>query len=107
MSKKVIQSSPYQRDLARILDYFIDQDAVDVAQRFVVALDETFASIADLPNLGHPWESPEARSQGLRYWPVIRFENYLVFYRQTANGILIKRLFHGSQDIEQALSQQP
>jgi plasmid stabilization system protein ParE len=103
----VIQTSPYQRDFARILNYLIDQDAVDVAQRFVAALDETLAFIADFPDLGHSWESRDARSQGIRYKPVIRFPNYLVFYRQTPNGILIKRLFHGSQDIQRALSTPP
>ena len=99
MSKDIIRSSSSERDVAAILGYFLDQHADTAGDRFLQELQKTFDSIAALPDLGHPWESSDPRSSGLRYWPVRRFEKYLVFYRTTVHGILIKRVLHGSQDI--------
>jgi plasmid stabilization system protein ParE len=104
MSKEVIRSSPSERDVAAILSYFLEQHAEDAGQRFVSELQRTFDDIAAFPHLGHPWESSDPRDKDLRYCLVHEFNNYLVFYRVTAHGILIKRVFHGSQDIASLLS---
>ena len=103
MSVDIIRSSPFERDLARILQYFLDQHAEDAGDRFLLQLDSTLAAIQANPGSGSGWESPHPRLQGIRYRQVKGFENFLVIYRVTPHGILIKRLFHGSQDIERAL----
>jgi toxin ParE1/3/4 len=104
MKTDIIRSSPAERDIARILNYFLAEDAEIAGGRFGEQLEAALAAIAALPNLGHPWESPDARDKDLRYWHVPGFRSYLVFYRITAHGILIKRVLHSSQDIRRLLS---
>jgi len=97
---EIIRSSSCYRDTARILEYLLQQHAVDVAIRFSEALEATYERIAEFPDLGSLWESDKKRPKELRCWPVPGFERFLVFYRRATHGILIERVFHGHQDID-------
>jgi plasmid stabilization system protein ParE len=77
--------------------------AEDAALRFLQALDETIVFIAEFPDLGSPWESPNPRHADLRYFLVRGFENYVVVCRRYEQHVLIVRIFHASQNIEELL----
>jgi toxin ParE1/3/4 len=59
--------------------------------------------LADMPALGSRYESHAPELTGVRFFPVTRYRNYLVFYRPTATGIEVLRVLHGAQDIERIL----
>jgi plasmid stabilization system protein ParE len=99
----IVQSSSSWRDQQRIIDYLESVHAEAAALRFLQALDETIAFIAEFPDAGNPWESTNPRHAGLRYRLVKGFERYLVVYRHYEQHVLIVRIFHASQDIETQL----
>jgi len=70
---EIIRSSPSDRDVAAILNYFLEQCAEEAADHFLTGLEKTFNAIAALPNLGHPWESSDPRDKDLRLLACERF----------------------------------
>jgi plasmid stabilization system protein ParE len=103
MKLPIRKSSACERELARILGYFFDQDAVDAGLRFADAFDETLKRIADFPDLGIPLELAHPRAANTRCWLVKGFENYVILYRRMGEEIVVTHLFHGSQDIARHL----
>jgi toxin ParE1/3/4 len=69
-----------------------------VVERFIAAVDQACALLADMPNLGPSCEFENPSVADVRFWPVTRFEHYLILYRPTASGIDVLRVIHGSRD---------
>jgi plasmid stabilization system protein ParE len=59
-----------------------------------------------MPEIGSPWTAEDPRYQGLRYFPIPRFPNYVVFYRPLAFGAEILHILHGARDIKSILEAQ-
>lgn len=91
-----------QRDLDEYAEY-IRRDNPRSALRFVRAARRTMERLLAMPALGSLYESDEPELTGVRFFPVSRFRNYLVFYRPTSTGIEVLRLLHGARDIESLL----
>jgi toxin ParE1/3/4 len=79
---------------------FIAQDNPGAATRVIEAAYETFRSLASTPGLGRPRKFRDPRLKGVRSWHVSGFNNYLVFYRPTSNGIQVLHVYHGARDID-------
>jgi toxin ParE1/3/4 len=79
---------------------FIAQDNPGAATRVIEAAYETFKSLTASPHLGRPRVFRDPRLKGIRSWRVAGFDNYLIFYRPTADEIQILHVFHGARDIE-------
>ncbi len=77
----------------------IGLDSPDAAERFLQAAEESCDALADMPEIGHRWESEHHRLQDVRVWHVKGFENWLIFYRLTENDVDILRVIHGARDI--------
>ena len=60
---------------------YIATDNPDAAERFVPALEETFAQLEALPGLGSVRHFGRTDLQGVRIIPVTGFAHYLLFYR--------------------------
>lgn len=73
------------------------------AVRFAKAVDDTIESIACFPDLGSPWDSPDADLTNMRFWIVKRFRRYLLVYERIKKVVVIHRILHGSQNIEELL----
>ena len=78
---------------------FIGCDSPDAAERFLQAAEESCDALADMPEIGHRWESEDQRLQDVRVWHVKGFENWLIFYRVTEHDVDILRVIHGARDI--------
>lgn len=78
---------------------FIGRDSPDAAERFLQAAEKSCDALADMPEIGHRWESEDQRLQDVRVWHVQEFENWLIFYRVTENDVDILRVIHGARDI--------
>ena len=90
---RVTQTRTSLRDLDNIWDY-IAKDSPEKASQFIRELREKMEILSDQPHMGR---SRAELSPGLRSFP---FGNYIVFYRVADDGIIISRVLHGRQNIE-------
>lgn len=72
--------------------FYIAQDDVDAADRFIRAIVSRFPKMAAMPLIGRQRGELAPR---LRSFPVSR---YVVFYRPLENGVEIVRVLHGARD---------
>jgi toxin ParE1/3/4 len=86
-------------DLLEISGY-ISQDNPSAANDVIDATFSTFEMLADSPGMGRLRIFMDGRLKKIRSFPVSGFSNYLIFYREAANGIEIVRVVHGARDLE-------
>lgn len=79
---------------------YIARDNPDAATRVVEAAYETFKALAANPALGRVRKFHHSRLKGVRSWLVSGFDNYVVFYRTTSEGIEVLHVYHGARDID-------
>jgi plasmid stabilization system protein ParE len=84
-------------------DYFKDVKEEKTAVRFARAVDDTIDFIGRFPDLGNPWESPDTDLAKLQYRLVKRFKRFLVVCRRLKTRVVIHRVFHASQNVEEWL----
>lgn len=87
-------------DLLEQFVYFGEQNGVELAERYLAAIDATCRLLADHPKSGVGYDSGIVRLKGLRRFPVKGFEDYLVFYLPDAAGVNVIRVLHGARDID-------
>jgi toxin ParE1/3/4 len=100
MNAAVITRPHAQLDLIETADYLAKTAGMATAERFLKAVEKTFAKLAASPGLGSPWESPHPRLQGIRTWPVKGFPKMIIFFRPTETGIEVLHVLHGMRDLE-------
>jgi len=72
--------------------FYIAQDNMDAADRFIHAIVSRFAMLAGMPEMGRMREelAPRLRSFAIG--------NYVIFYRPMENGVEIARVLHGARE---------
>ena len=85
-----------ERDIEEILSY-IAKESPAAASRWLGALKETFARLADMPKMG--LARPEIRPD-LRCFAI---GNYLIAYREIEGGVEIVRVLHGARQWQELL----
>ena len=82
---------------------WIARDSPETADRFVDAVERTFAQIARQPGIG--WERPwrPGKLMGLRSWRVEGFPKFLVFYRIEAEVVAMVGVLHGARSFARIL----
>jgi toxin ParE1/3/4 len=85
-----------ERDIEEIISY-IAKESPAAASRWLGALKETFARLADMPRMGlaRPEIRPEMRS--------FVTGNYLIAYREVECGVEIVRVLHGARQWQELL----
>ncbi len=96
----VTKRTQAERDLEESFVY-IGEENLDAGVRFLVAAEESIEFVAKMPHIGSPREFRSSRLRNVRVWPVKGFEDYLIFYRPTDDGIEVMRVLHGKRDIEE------
>lgn len=84
-------------DVEAIAEYSLQQWGLARAERYVLGLHETFRTLADFPDLGH--DASDIRAAYRR----IDTASHAVFYRKTADGVLIVRILHQHMDFGRRL----
>jgi toxin ParE1/3/4 len=92
------QFSPEAWDDMRTIVAYIATDNPDAAQRFVPALEETYAQLEALPGMGSVRQFRRKDLKGVRMVPVTGFENYLMFYSTTGTRVKVLRILHAARD---------
>jgi toxin ParE1/3/4 len=85
--------------------YYIGLDNPDAAERFLDAAEKSFAFIGRTPFIGPERAFRDKRLQGIRFWRIAGFENFLIFYRVEEDRIDILRVIHGAMDLETELGE--
>lgn len=96
-------STVRRRDTARLdlVEHFVflaENAGVDLADRFLTNAEMSFNALAEQPKMGAPLSLRPPELAGLRKWRVKDFENYLIFYLPSPDGVSILRVLHGSRD---------
>ena len=101
---KIFRAGEAIHDIADI-HLFIAVENPEAAERFLTALRLSFRTLARWPEVGPHYQSNRAELTGMRFWPVRRFTNYLIFYRVIAKSgqLHIVRVLHGARDVPQVL----
>jgi toxin ParE1/3/4 len=99
-SLKLIRSQEALQDLEDI-HLTISLDNPDAADRFLEAVMRSLRVLCQYPSLGPRYRSNNPELSGIRFWPVRRFRNYLIFYRpEPEEGLLrVVRVLHGARDV--------
>jgi toxin ParE1/3/4 len=74
-----------------------------IASRFFEAAYRAFNQLLEMPRIGAPHAHLSPRLEGLRRWAVPGFRSYLIFYRETEQGIEVLRVLHGARDLDKIL----
>jgi len=83
---------------------FIAKDSVTTANRFMDATYDACQKLAEMPGMGALRDVKNRRLLGLRSWPIKGFENFLIFYLPSPQGIEVTRVLHGARDIDAIFS---
>lgn len=84
------------------LDRYLLEAGPGIAQRFLDAVEDAHALIADAPSIGSPELGRQMAMDGLRVWKVAGFP-YLILYLDGDAGVEIVRFLHGHRDVPNAL----
>lgn len=77
----------------------------ELADKFCTVAISTFEKLIKTPGLGRPRHFKKWPGANLRSWRIKGFPNYLIFYRQVANGVEIVRVIHGARDLEEMFNE--
>jgi toxin ParE1/3/4 len=91
------------QDVDGITEYYAREANVDVAIRFLTALEETYDRLRRHPLSGTTVDVVAARLVGLRFVFVRDFESYLVFYMGSEAVVDVVRVLHGARDLPHLL----
>lgn len=93
-------------DIIRQFRYYLLQDALDVATRFLDAVDEAIEAICQMPHMGASTQFKNPTLSGLRFWTVKGFDDILIFYSVQPDALRVVRVLHGRRDIKKILERE-
>ncbi|MBI4904741.1 MAG: type II toxin-antitoxin system RelE/ParE family toxin [Acidobacteria bacterium] len=99
MTDPVTHRSRARLDVLEQFLYLAEEGNVEIAERYLAALEETCALLLEFPNSGTRYDSGHAALQGMRRFPVRGFDNYVIFYLPRLGGIDVVRVLHGNRDV--------
>ena len=102
MTLEIIETDKAFLDIVQLADYIAEHGSLEASERVVLAIRNTYGNLAAFPRIGKD-QSFGSGVPGLRMVPVSRFPNYLIFFQVTADQLIIRRVLHGSRDVESAL----
>jgi len=102
VARSLVKKRPQAiRDLSDVAVYLAEERGSDgLAFRFLDAAEASFEQLAAMPATGVAREYRDPALADVRMWRIAGFENYLIFYRPTEDGIEIIRVLHAKRDID-------
>jgi toxin ParE1/3/4 len=92
-----------ENDLVNIWLY-IARDNQDAADRVYLAAEKTFECLLASPGMGTLYQGKRPQLEGMRFFPVSKFQNYVIYYRDHPQGIEIVRVLHAHMDKKKRLA---
>jgi toxin ParE1/3/4 len=98
----IIITPAAESDLINIWLY-IARDNQDAADRVCQAAEGTFKTLVATPRMGALYRCKRSQLEGIRFFPVKKFQNYIIYYREQPKGIEIVRVLHAHMDKKKRL----
>ena len=95
---KVFQHATASRDLIEHFVYLAENAGLDTAEHFLTSAETSFNDLAGQPMIGAPLKLRRSELAGMRKWRVKDFDNVLIFYLPSADGVSIVRVLHAARD---------
>ena len=96
--KSIVQRALAQSDTEAAIDHYFREAGLDVALRFIEAVEDAYRAITARPATGSPRYGDELNLPNLRSRALKRFP-YLVFYVERADHIDVWRVLHAQRDM--------
>lgn len=96
----MIMSRRADVDADEITLYLLRQNAIQAADRFGPAVDETVEFLAQFPDIGDSRPEILGEASTVRVFPVRGFENYLIYFRRSAHRAVVLRVLHAARNID-------
>lgn len=94
-----------RRDLVAQWVWYAENASVEVADRFLAAVESTLSILTEQPESGREIQHGNDRLKGIRRFPVSGgFEATLLFYIADADGVELVRVIHGNRDWSRLLA---
>ena len=84
----------------------MEQNAPEAAFRFMDAVEESVQKLLGMPNMEAPREIGNPALKGLRFWPVVGFDEILIFYVVHGDMLRVIRVLHGKRDLDRILNKE-
>ena len=97
-SKPIVPRTVALADIEQAVDYYAREAGLDVALRFVGAIEDAYRTIGLRPATGSPRLSHELNLPGLRSRTLKRFP-YMIFYVEQVAHIEVWRVLHAQRDM--------
>lgn len=104
MKLPVVHGRHSERDIEAQVDYYLEQDALDAAGRFLDALDHFCDLVSDNPDMGTPYELDieRLRHAEIRRWALGHGFPHSIYYTWGEREVRILRVLHGARDVPSA-----
>jgi plasmid stabilization system protein ParE len=99
MSLEVVYAPLALKSMNEIADYLGGQSS-QLGFRFLQAVEDTCAIIADTPEIAGRYESENPRLADVRVLSVNEFPNHLIFYRIKTSYLEIVHVIYGGRDLK-------
>ncbi len=104
MNTRIRTTPRFQADLDQFFDY-IAQDKLEPAEQFLVVAKETLELLARYPFSGSRFRTAIKRLAGIRFYPMPSpYRSYLIFYKDSPEGIEALTILHGATNLESSLA---
>ncbi len=87
-----------------LVEHFVnlaEEASINIADRFLAAVHQSFEELARMPNIGQVTDFKNPRFVGMRRWRIRGFPNHSIFYFPTKQGVDIVRVLHGPRDLDE------
>lgn len=86
-------------------DYLARESNLNIALRFLDRAEVTFEFLLETPRTGHRADLQVLALRDVRSWAVRDFPNFLIYYHEDVDGIVILDVLHGARDQESRLGE--
>jgi toxin ParE1/3/4 len=88
-----------RRDLFQIHEYLNREVSLELADRFLMALEHTVQQIGGFPYAGSLFPARWIRALEIRRWPVKEFPRYIIYYAVGTRRVSLLRILHSARDV--------
>jgi toxin ParE1/3/4 len=81
----------------------ITRDSQDAADRVYQAAEKTSESLLAAPRVGILYQTKRPQLEGMRFFPISKFQNDVIYYREHPQVMEIVRVLHGRMDKKKRL----
>lgn len=97
---RVLRREAAKRDLIAQWVWYAEAAEVDLADRFLAAVEDTLKLLSEQPGSGAVRDFRDPRLHGIRSFPVAGgFEAILLFYFPLEDGVDLVRVVHGRRNL--------